>query len=57
MGIVIEEADESEFWLQMLGDLGLGDAHDVQKLRTEAGELIAIFTTSLKTVLANNVQR
>ena len=42
MGTVIEESDESEFWLSILIILG-HCAKDAEPLRREADELIAIF--------------
>ncbi|HEY6061376.1 MAG TPA: four helix bundle protein [Gemmatimonadales bacterium] len=49
MGVVLEEADESEFWLEMIGDSGLLGAERVRPLRSEAGELVAIAVASIKT--------
>src|SRR5437588_12636498 len=45
IGVVLEEADESEFWLDLLVELG----HCPEKakvLRQEAGELTAVFAAS-----------
>jgi four helix bundle protein len=52
LGVVIEETDESDFWLGFSVDLDLLDRRAVQKLRQEAGELVAIFTASRKTAEA-----
>jgi hypothetical protein len=49
MGIVEEEADESSYWLELSADAGLGDAAVVQRLRREAGELLAIAVASIRT--------
>lgn len=50
LSIVIEESDESEFWLEMIEDLNLlNELYEVQELKTEAHELASIFITSRKT--------
>jgi four helix bundle protein len=46
MGIVVEEADETVFWLEMLVDSGLIAANKLDKLQAEANELLAIFAAS-----------
>lgn len=52
--IVVEEADESEFWLDLVGASGiLKEAADVRPLLREAGELTAIFTASRDTAKRN----
>ena len=48
LGTVREEADESQHCLEMLAEMGLDD-QKLDSLKQEAGELVAIFTTSLKT--------
>jgi four helix bundle protein len=49
IGIVVEEADESLFWLEMLIDCQLVSAKKLQALIKEGHELIAIFTASRHT--------
>src|SRR5262245_17224722 len=49
LGIVIEEADESSFWLELTARSGILSEVKVKPLRDEAGELVAIFTQSQKT--------
>jgi four helix bundle protein len=49
IGIVLEEADESEFWLGFLASTNIVDESAVARLRGEASELAAIFTASHKT--------
>ncbi len=44
-----EEADESEFWLELLIDGEIMKKELVDPLLEEAGELTAIFTSSIKT--------
>lgn len=49
MGIVEEEADESLYWLELLIEAGTVEKHRVEKLMSEANELVAIAVTSIKT--------
>jgi four helix bundle protein len=48
MNIVLEEADESLFWLEVLQDLNVVDNKELKELLNEANELTAIFVTTLK---------
>ena len=51
MGIVIEEADETQFWLELIYELELVKVKsEVQSLTNEANELVAIFVSSIKTI-------
>jgi four helix bundle protein len=43
LSIVIEEADESEFWVDFGQELGLFNARDARKLIKEAHELASIY--------------
>ena len=49
MGIVEEEADESQFWLELIIEHGLLPAERASTLRDEAGQLVAIAVTSIRT--------
>lgn len=49
LGIVEEEADESQFWLELLQETGLISKDDGEKLRREANELTAIIVASIRT--------
>lgn len=49
LGVVLEEADESEFWLEALVVCESALGGSVAPLRKEAGELRAIFWQSLQT--------
>ena len=49
LGIVLEESDESLFWLELMVDADLVTHARVERLLKEADELTAIFTTSVKT--------
>ena len=50
--VVIEEADESDFWLEFLWRIEAVQPAAVKALSAEANELVAIFTASKKTVSA-----
>ena len=51
--IVEEEADESLFWLEYMEDVKLvKNVAEHESLKKEAGELVAIFTSSLRTLKA-----
>lgn len=53
LGIVIEEADESCFWLEMIADLGLLKKELVQDLLKEANEIVAIMVASSNSASKN----
>jgi four helix bundle protein len=44
LGLVLEEADESAFWLELLGLLEDRPVLELKALLQEAGELVAIFS-------------
>jgi four helix bundle protein len=52
LAVVVEEADESGFWLDFLVRLEIVKRQSVDALLKESGELVAIFTKSKKTVEA-----
>ena len=49
MGVVEEEADESQFWLELIVEHGLLPAQRASTLRDEAGQIVAIAVTSIRT--------
>jgi len=49
LSIVIEEADESAFWLELLCDSGLVPAERLTDLSSDASQLVAIFHASRTT--------
>ncbi|MBI1804306.1 MAG: four helix bundle protein [Ignavibacteriae bacterium] len=53
IGVVVEEADESLFWLEMLVDSQIVSAKRMESLLIEANELLAIFAASQRTVKAH----
>jgi len=53
MGIVIEEADETVFWLELLVESGIVSPSRMENLLAEANELVAIFVASRRTAKAS----
>lgn len=49
LGIVLEEADESLYWMEIIVEANLLEQKRMVEIIQEANELVAIFTTSLKT--------
>jgi four helix bundle protein len=49
MSVVLEEADETVFWLELLVETNIIPAARLRDLLTEANELLAIFAASLWT--------
>ena len=49
IGIVIEEADETVFWLELLAESNILPATKLAKLQAEAIQLLAIFSASGRT--------
>jgi four helix bundle protein len=49
LGIVLEEADETVFWLELLLEGGIVNAEKLDDLLNEAQELTSIFVASLCT--------
>src|SRR3954462_4955539 len=48
LGIVVDEADETEHWLAMLSKSDLASGNELSWLLRESGELRAIFSRSLR---------
>jgi len=49
MGIVEEEADEAQFWLELIVERRMLDESRVGPLRSEAAQLVAIAVASIRT--------
>ena len=49
LGVVVEEADESMLWLELLADSGVVRRERLNSLQSEARELTALFTASRHT--------
>jgi four helix bundle protein len=54
MGTVLEEADESAFWIELLADAAKTSARMAQPLLVEANELTAIAASSINTAKRNS---
>ena len=50
---VVEEADETQFWLEILIESGLIQLNLIKDLLQEAGELTAIMTSSRNSAIKN----
>ena len=46
IGVVVEEADETVFWMELLIEGSIFDTKDLHEALTEAKELLAIFASS-----------
>jgi four helix bundle protein len=49
LGIVLEEADETLFWIELLVESGVAHPEKIDSIRREANELVSIFVASLHT--------
>jgi four helix bundle protein len=52
MGVAVEEADETIFWLELLVETGIVPRVRMEKLLAEANELLAILAASQRTARA-----
>jgi four helix bundle protein len=50
LGLVLEEADETLFWLELLVDAEIARPDQVNMPLDEANQLVSMFVTSLRTV-------
>jgi four helix bundle protein len=53
IGTVVEEADETQFWLEIIMESGLVNRELVRELFKEVSELTAIMTTSRNSAIKN----
>ena len=49
IGTVIEEADESLFWLEALSEMNIARGARIESLLTECTQLVSIFVASQRT--------
>ncbi len=56
IGVVVEEADESVFWLELLEESRIFRAEKLEPLLKEARELTAMFTAAERTAKSRNKQ-
>lgn len=57
VGIVIEEADESLYWMEMILEAELLPKERLVELMQEADELVAIMTASVKTARSRSPKK
>jgi len=55
--IVLEEADESMYWLEIIRDANLKTGVEIERLIKEANELTAIFAATDKTAKAKRINQ
>ena len=53
IGVVEEEADETDFWLELIIESKIRRAKQILPLLNEANELVAIMAASRKSAIAN----
>ena len=53
IGIVVEETDETAFWLELITDLGLLKERQIKDLLKESNEILAIMITSINSAKKN----
>ena len=49
LGIVLEEGDETQFWLELIDEMEICDGSIVPPLMQECDEIVAITVSSIKT--------
>ena len=47
--IVVEETDETLFWLEMIQESGIDNSEELKAIKDEATEMLYIFSSSRKT--------
>jgi four helix bundle protein len=57
MGMVVEESDETVFWLELLKEASIADCSPVDRLLREANELLAISAVSLRTSKQSSMRK
>ena len=55
MGVAVEEADETVFWLEILVETGIVPRERMEKLLAKANELLAILAASQRTARAGKL--
>jgi len=57
IGTVVEESDETVFWLEMLVETGIVKPKKMESLMVEANELLAVFAASQRTARNSGTRR
>ena len=55
--IVLEEADESHYWLEIIKEAEIKSGEEIDRLIKEANELTAIFAATDRTAKANKINK
>ncbi|MBI3355358.1 MAG: four helix bundle protein [Nitrospirae bacterium] len=55
LGTVVEETDETMFWLELLTESGIASGNRTAELLQEANELLAIFSASRRTAKSRRI--
>ena len=55
LSISLKEANETDYWLNLLKDSGYIDSNAFNSMETDCGELIALLVSSIKTVKNNRM--
>ncbi len=55
LGTVVEETDETAFWLEIISEAGILPKEKIELLLREANELAAIFVASRKTASKSSI--
>jgi four helix bundle protein len=53
LGIVLEEADETKYWIELLVETGLASKEQTETMYKEADEIVAMCVASMKTAKFN----
>jgi four helix bundle protein len=53
LSIVLEEADETLFWLELINEMKIYNGQEMQSVMKEGNELAAIMASSIKTAKTN----
>lgn len=56
LSIVLEEADETLYWMELLVESGLVPAHKLGDLMNETNEIVSMLVASLKTLRSKSKQ-
>ena len=56
LGIVLEEADETAFWLELIQEAEMFPQSKLGSLSQEANEIVSIFVSSLRTAKGSSLQ-
>jgi hypothetical protein len=57
MGVVVEEADESLLWFEIMTESEIVNSDAVKEMMKESEELLHIFSSSLSTARSNDRAR